>query len=247
MIGSQWQAKFKSLFQKDFYCIIVRSPEEMVEELATILNKRNAMIGSIWFDSHGFFSRRHSSFQIGQTEFSAETIKDSSHSLPFIQIAAFTDSVSKVGIGSCYGGATYTLAPIENFDKSRMNGDSLMILLGKLLKGATIYGCESFVMSVPGIFGDNYKLAGAPPGKHFLDMVYQPVWENLGKWNCYNSKMDSFYSVNTISLDRKGNIKVKERTYLSCEKNKKWQLMKLVSLTMGNYDIAAFYQHKVEY
>jgi len=247
MLGSQLQAKFKSLFHRDFYCIVVRSPQEMVAKITRVLDRKKAMIGSIWFDSHGFFSRRHASFQIGETEFSYATMKDSLQAATFQQIAAYADSNTRIGIGSCYGGASYMLPAVENFEASRMNGDSLMIAVGKLLNGALIYGCESFVMSVPGIFGNNYKLAGGPPNKHFLDPVYKPVWENLGSWNCYNSRIDSFYRVNTICLDGKGNINKKEQTYFSFTINRKKQLEKLANLKMGNYDIAAFYQQEERY
>jgi len=242
MAGSQWQANFKSLFHKNFYCLIVHSPEEMVRKIIGVLNEKKALIGSIWFDSHGYFSRRHSSFQIGETEFSHETLKDSIHALPFVKISAYTDSNTRVGIGSCYGGATYSLPAVENFGQERMNGDSLMISVGRLLNGAVVYGSESFVMSVPGMFGGGYRLAGGPPNKHFVDPVYKPVWENLGKWNCYDERSDSFFRVNTISLDGNGNIKTKEQSYLSFEKNKKKQLKKLAGLKIGNYDIASFFR-----
>ena len=117
-----------------------------------------------------------------------------------------------------------------------------MILLGQLLNGATVYGSESFVMSVPGMFGNSYKLAGGPPNKHFVDPIYKQVWENVGKWNCYDAKHDKLYAVNTVSLDERGNIKTKERPYLSFKKNKEKQLKKLKNLKTGNYDLKLFYQ-----
>ena len=242
MVGSQWQAKFKSLFHKNFYCIIVRSPEQMIRKATTILKNKNAMIGSIWFDSHGYFSRRHSSFQIGETEFSHQTLKDSMHAWPFVRLSAYTDPRTRVGIGSCYGGATYRLPAVENFEEERMNGDSLMISVGRLLNGAIVYGSESFVMSVPGMFGGGYKLAGGPPNKHFVDPVYKPVWENLGKWNCYDARADSFFQVNVVSLNGNGSIRMKEQSYLSFKKNKKKQSKKLKSLKVGNYDIGSFFR-----
>src|SRR6185436_4849162 len=113
MIGSQVQAKFKSLFHRNFYCIVASSPHQMVAKITRILNKKKAMIGSIWFDSHGFFSRRHSSFQIGEVEFSYATLKDSLQNATIQQVATYADSNTRVGIGSCYGGASYKLPAVE--------------------------------------------------------------------------------------------------------------------------------------
>ena len=50
----QLQAKLTRLFHKDeLYVIIVRNSAAMSEKIIKILKEKNAMIGHLWFDSHG--------------------------------------------------------------------------------------------------------------------------------------------------------------------------------------------------
>ena len=129
----QLQAKLMQLFhKKKMYVIVASSSEDMANQLLNILGKRNAMIGNIWFDSHGHFTRRRSLFEIGSDEFNSQSIQDSSFNRHLKKLAVYCDTITNAGIGSCYGGATYSLPAIEEFPEQRMNGDSLIIGLSEL-------------------------------------------------------------------------------------------------------------------
>lgn len=243
-ISAQLQAKWQYLFRKkEFYCMFVESPEEMTRRIKKVLIERNALIGNIWFDSHGHFSRRKALFEIGNSEFNAETIKDTNHTASLRELAAYCDDNTVVAIGSCYGGATYTLPAVENFSEKPMNGDTLMIYLGRLLGNVTVYGSESFVMMKPGMFYSSYSMAGNPGRKKFRDPIYQPVWEQVGNWNCYNGKTGQFYRVNTVSIRRNGTIYTKGENYLNLANKKEKTIKKITSFKKGNYNIAYLYQH----
>jgi hypothetical protein len=224
--------------------MFVESSAEIAKRVTKVLVENNAMIGNIWFDSHGHFSRRRSLFDIGKDEFNAQTIKDSIHTVSLRSISTYCDTNTNVAIGSCYGGATYTLPAIENFPEQRMNGDALMIYLGRILNKAKVYGSESFVMTGPGIFTAMYKLAGYPRRKKFKDPIYKPVWDHLGIWNCYNGNSGMFYQVTTVTINHHGNIYCKPTGYITIGKNKKRVEKRLAKFKRGNYNIASLYQNE---
>ena len=170
------------------------------------------------------------------------SICDSAFTIHLQKLSAYCDTITKVGIGSCYGGATYTLPAIENFPAQRMNGDSLMIGVSKLLGNATVFASESFVMTGPGILNAGYALSGSPGRKKFKDPIYAPVWEKLGEWNCYSGKNGRFEEPVTVSLHQDGSIAFKEKNYLGFEKNKKKLSKKILALKRGNYNLASLYQ-----
>ena len=71
----QVQAKLMQMFhKKKMYVIIAKSSEDMASQIIAILEKRKAVIGNIWFDSHGHFTRRKSLFEIGKDEFNYMSI-----------------------------------------------------------------------------------------------------------------------------------------------------------------------------
>jgi len=232
--------------KKDFYLVIAGSSEDMLKKITRILKRKNAMIGNIWFDSHGHFQRRRSLFEIGEEEFNYKTIHDSAFTVHLKKLAVYCDINTNVGIGSCYGGATYTLPAVEIFPAQRMNGDSLMIGLSTLLSNSTVYACESFVMTGLGIMTANYSLAGCPGRKKFKDPIYAPVWEKLGEWNCYSGKKGKFEEPVTVSLNQDGSIYVKGKKYLAFEKNKKKLEKKKQQFKKGNYNLSALYQENEE-
>lgn len=237
------QVRIKRLFHRgDIYVIIARSSEEMAEKICGILKEKNAMIGSIWFDSHGLYKRRRSTFKIGEEEFNYKSIRDSALTGHLKKLTPFCDTKTKAGIGSCYGGATYTLPAIEHLPAQRMNGDSLMIGLSDLLGNAIVFACESFVMTKPGILSSRYAFYGLPGKKKFKDPLYASVWEKLGDWNCYSGETEKFGPPVTVTLGRDGDIQVKEKKYMALEKNIKKLSRKMQSLKSGNYNIAKFYQ-----
>jgi hypothetical protein len=244
-ISFQAQAKLMEFFHKGkMYVIIARSSEDMANQIIAKLIERKAMIGNIWFDSHGHFTRRRSLFEIGNEEFNYESIRDSCFTINLKKLAAYCDTNTNAGIGSCYGGATYSLPAVEEFPEQRMNGDSLMIGLSNVLNNATVYASESFVMTGPGIFNASYAFSGNPGRKKFCDPVYEPVWKKLGEWNCYSGKQKKFTDPLTVTLHQDGRISYKQKNYLEFEKNREKWVKKLNRLKRGNYNLANLYQEK---
>jgi hypothetical protein len=94
-----------------------------------------------------------------------------------------------------------------------------------------------------GIMNASYALAGMPGRKKFKDPVYKPVWEKLGEWNCYSGKNKRFEAPVTVSLNQDGSIYVKDRNYLSFEKNRKKLSKKMLMFKRGNYNIGYLYQN----
>jgi hypothetical protein len=231
-----FRTKLKSLFrQKKFVSIIARNAQQASAKIQYRLNKYNARIGTIWFDSHGMYKKGYSLFFIGTDEYSYKTLKDSSAIQPLKQLSVFADPDTKVIIGSCYGGATYQRASIDYKDTTRMNGDSLMIGMGHLFDQSRIYACESWVMSKPGLFLKRAAAAGYPGRKLFRDVCYQPAWENVGKWNEYNAANHSFNQINPVTLDMYGNAIIRSLAYTDKGDVKKKIVKNLENLEPGLY------------
>ena len=202
------RTKIKSLFRpKNFVAIIAADADQASAKIIHRLKKRNASIGTVWFDSHGSYKRGYSLFFVGHDEISFKNIKDSSIATAFSNLTPYTSDDTKMVIGSCYGGATYQRSSIDYRDTTRMNGDSLMMALGNFFPKARIYGSESWVMTKPGIFNaKKAAVAGYPKRKLYRDVCYRPAWENIGKWNEYNSATKTFTHVNSVALDSHGNL-----------------------------------------
>jgi hypothetical protein len=230
------RTKLKGLLKKEkFMSVVARSGEKMSGRILHHLRKHNARIGTIWFDSHGMYKKGYSLFFIGHDEYSYKTLKDSGTRTPLELLAPFADNNTKIVIGSCYGGATYNRASIDYKDTTRMNGDSLMMSVGELLPGAKIYGCESWVMTKPGLFMKRQSVAGAPARKLFRDICYQPAWENISKWNEYDASNKSFRTVNPVTLDKYGNVLLTKRPYNEKKAVKKDIIKNLAKLETGLY------------
>ena len=202
------RTKLKSLTRpKNFVAIVAGNTQQANAKIIHRLEKYNATIGTIWFDSHGAYKKGYSLFFIGNDEISFKSIQDSSIVAAFTGIAQYATDDTKLVIGSCYGGATYHRASVDYSDTTRMNGDSLMISLGKLFPKARIYGSESWVMTKPGIFNDNKAAVAGHPGRRlFRDACYRPAWENIGIWNEYDALTNTFTRVNSVTLDSYGNL-----------------------------------------
>ena len=212
------RGKIKGLFRKKtFVAIVAKDASHASAKIQRKLNKYDGRIGTLWFDSHGMYKKGYSLFFIGHDEVSYYTLKDSAVASPLRQLAAYSTDETKVVIGSCYGGATYYRCSIDYKDTTRMNGDSLMIAIGRVLKAATVYGSESWVMTKPGLFLKRAAVAGYPRRKLFRDLAYQPAWENMGKWNEYNALTNSFASINPVTMDMYGNLMVRNISYTSKE------------------------------
>lgn len=213
------RAVLKSLFSKKRMRVIVASKSEFAAaKVEKLLHKHHAMIGNLWFDSHGLYKNGFSSFTIGKENFNYANINDSSHTSFLQQIARHTDENTKVGIGSCYGGATFIHPGSATVKSGPMKGDSLMIGMGKIFKSATVYASGGWVMMKPGIFSDNFGFAGYPLGKKYRTQYWRPVWDHLGEWYAYSTKEGYIKNVNTVALSRIGEIKVRDRNYLSLHK-----------------------------
>ncbi len=230
------RAKTKSFFRpKRFAAIVAKDASQMAAKVLYHLRKYNAMIGTIWFDSHGMYKKGYSLFFIGHDEYNYQNISDTFSNVPFKMLAPYSDFQTKLIIGSCYGGATYYRASIDYKDTTRMNGDSLMIRMGKIFNRARIYGCESWVMSRPGLFLKKPAVAGCPGRKLFRDVCYRPAWENMSTWNEYNAVSNSFNRTGPVSLDMYGNLVLRNSSYTSKKEVKREIAKNIQKLKPGLY------------
>ncbi|HKC37437.1 MAG TPA: hypothetical protein VKB95_15280, partial [Chitinophagaceae bacterium] len=231
------RSKIKSLFRpKNFVAIVAPGADHASVKILHRLEKYNASIGTIWFDSHGAYRKGYSLFYIGHDEINYENLVDSSFKSSFELLTPYSTSETKLVIGSCYGGATYIRASIDYKDTTRMNGDSLMMALGKIFPQARIYGSESWVMTKPGIFNDNkVAVAGFPKRKLFRDVCYQPAWERMGKWNEYNAAANTFIAVNPVTLDSYGNVEIARQAFNIKDETQKDILKNITRLATGLY------------
>jgi hypothetical protein len=209
-----FRTKLKSFFAPNrFVSIVAKNEIQASAEIEYHLKNKNARLGTLWFDSHGKYITGHSLFFIGKDEISYTSLTNPFIKSPLQWVAAFADEETKLVIGSCYGGATYYRSSIDYKDTTRMNGDSLMFALGRIFNRSTIYACESWVMSRPGLFLERSSVAGYPGRNLFHDVCYKPAWENIGKWNEYNALQKSFKAVNPVTLDKYGNLKLRAWAY----------------------------------
>lgn len=225
------RAYIKSIFKPKRMRVIVASNADMAfGKIEKLMKRHHAVIGNLWFDSHGLYKNGFSSFSIGEDNFSYKNINDTSHTAALKRIAAFTDQDTKVGIGSCYGGATFTHPGSATVKSGPMNGDSLMIGMGKIFYGSTVYASGGWVMMKPGIFSDKFGFAGYPLGKRYRTLYWKPVWDHLGEWYSYNAGENFIKDINTVALNNVGEIKVRARNYLSLNKAIKKQAKAIASL-----------------
>jgi hypothetical protein len=204
------RAKIKSLFRpKKFVAIVASDAENATTKIVHRLKKYDSNIGTIWFDSHGMYRKGYSLFFIGHDEINYKSVKDSCIEGAFQNLTNYSTGNTRLVIGSCYGGATYTRCSVDYRDTTRMNGDSLMMALGKFFPQAKIYGSESWVMTKPGIFNNKKAaVAGFPRRKLFRDVCYRPAWENIGRWNEYDAAAKTFTHINSVTLDSYGNLEM---------------------------------------
>jgi hypothetical protein len=136
-------------------------------------------------------------------------------------------------LGACYAGADFYFPATDSTPPTRMNGDSLMVGLGNIFTGSTVYASESWVMAKPGIFANKYGFAGYPLNKKSLDQIFKPVWERIGKWRQYNSGIGMVQNIATVSMSRAGNINVRMKDYNQGDKARKTIARKLKKLKPG--------------
>jgi hypothetical protein len=245
LISFQMQAKWQRIFhKKEMFVIIAGSVNDLTDKIVKIMDRENALIGNLWFDSHGHMGRRISLFEIGKDEINYRTIRENHIREAIAKIGSYCDSNTNIGLGSCYSAASFTLPPVDKFPEQRMNGDSLMIRVSELMNNATVFGTEGWVMTRPGIFNNSYALAGKPGKNRFKDPVFLPVWKNLGQWKSYSASKGYFKRVETISMDKTGNINSNYMSYLAFEKNRKKQMKSISRLKNGNFDTRYFYKYE---
>jgi hypothetical protein len=226
-----WMREFFD--RKKLYIIVAKSSEEAARRIAAIVHKRGMLIDNIWFDSHGHYKNRYSSFKVGKDIFSYKNINDTQYTRYLNFISLYCDSKTKIALGACYAGADFYFPATDSTPASRMNGDSLMMGLGNIFSGSNIYASESWVMAKPGIFANKYGFAGYPLTRRSLDIIFKPVWERIGKWRQYNSHTDSVKHIPTVSMSRSGNINVRMKDYNQMGKAKKVIAKKLKKLKPG--------------
>ena len=208
------RAKLRSFFRpRRFAAIVATDMQQASAKILYRLQKHQAQIGTLWFDSHGMYKKGYSLFQVGHDEVSHKSLRDSALRSCFLSLSAYTDDQTQFVIGSCYGGATYERSSIDYKDTTRMNGDSLMMAIGSLLRHGIVYGSESWVMTKPGLFKRKPAVGGFPGRKLFRDVCYRPAWENVGRWNQYNVSDGCFGPVNPVALDPNGNLVVRGKPF----------------------------------
>ena len=228
------RTKVRGFFlKKRFVSIVAGSAEEMNVKVQRRLNKYNASIGTLWFDSHGIYKKGHSLFLIGKDEFNYKSVRDTNYAKPFEQLAPYCTDKTSVVIGSCYGGATFKRASLYSADTLRMNGDSLMMGLAADFKNATVYASESWVMTKPGLFKKRASVAGYPLRKLFRDVVYRPAWENVGLWNEYSTRIQKLLHIPPVTMDKFGDILICQNYYTSKGKVKRKIARKMRKLHPG--------------
>lgn len=217
-----WRARLHGMSRRDrLIIVLVRSSEEAKNKIIDYLRKKHGLIGSLWFDSHGYYANGYSSFTLGKDQFSYKTINDTVYTQFLRALIPYCNDQTNIAIGSCYGGATFEKPSNRDNPPGRMNGDSLMIGLGNIFPCASIYGTESWVMTKPGIFMKNsFALAGFPLGRRFKTEAYRPVWERMGVWHCYTSLSEKMENINTVCLSRAGSIYINPRSYLDVKANR---------------------------
>jgi hypothetical protein len=236
---------YPPISQEKTLSLYVDSIEEAASRVSKRMEKENAVIENLWFDSHGHIGRRVALIEIGKDEVNYQTIRENYILSALKKIAAYCDSNTKVGIGSCYSGATFTLPAIDIFPEQRMNGDSLMIAMGNIMPGSTMYGTRSWVMAKLGIFSNSYALAGALRRNVFKDPIITSVWDDQGEWNTYNSRTGVFTEIHTVSMDGRGNILTKDANYLDSKQKQKKLARKKKKLKPGNFPVSWF--HRFQY
>jgi hypothetical protein len=73
-------------------------------------------------------------------------------------------------------------------------------------------------MTKPGLFMRSAAVEGYPRRKLFRDICYRPAWESVGKWNEYNALNGKLRQINPITLDKYGNLIIRNTSYNEKEK-----------------------------
>jgi hypothetical protein len=208
------------LHTKRALVITAKSAEDASLKITNHLTKHNRTIGNLWFDSHGHYKNKYSSFRIGKDEFSYKNMANQSSVIPLQKISEYCDTNSSIVIGACHGGSNLFFPATDSTPPIQMKGDSLMIGLGKIFAKSTIYASQSWVMAKPGFFSNRYGLAGVPISRKFRDKIYAPAWLVIGKWSKYNFRNNAITSIPTVALDGSLNLRINREDYFKSYPNR---------------------------
>jgi hypothetical protein len=232
------QARFAGwMHHRKLKIIMAHSTNDAASKIAAIVDKCHCTIDNLWFDSHGKYRKRYSSFIIGSNEYSYKNITDTNQCQDLKKIASYCDQFTNIGIGACYAAATFNF-PLPDSIHMNMQGDSLLNGIGHIFKGSFVYGSESWVMAKPGMFGIRNALAGYPLGKEYKDILFKPVWDRLGMWRRYNPAKFEVEDINTVYLSGKAGIVVEKNSYLTSKRAQRKQLRHLKKLVPGRYKLS---------
>ena len=214
--------RFQRLFNSRKMAVItIRRADEMPAQLAAELGSNGTrMLGTLWIDSHGVYKTGRALFVLGKDTIDYATIRRDEIARDFLPLQPYCDTATKIIIGACYAAASYIRPGNEQLVDSRMNGDSLMMALGALFPKSSVYGTSSWIMTTPMLFGHDWALAGHPLERKFWDEIYQPVWNSMGSWFKYSRRAGNIERVNTVYLDRHGNMQVNEIDWIDAGRHR---------------------------
>ncbi len=229
-----------SVFNSKIRIIKVNSPEQLAEKMQDLMeSNQDKMIGNLWFDSHGVYKTGHSLMTIGKDTIHYKSIRSPRIRNNLAVLSAYCDEKSVITIGACYSAATFKRPGNDKLTESRMNGDSLMKGMANIFRISPILGSVSWIMTKPFLLGNKWGLAGYPMELKFRDEIYKPAWERIGMWRIYDPATNEFSSVNTVYLDRNGDIKVNKTNYLDLPKVQRKMKNNLKMLRHGMYELDA--------
>ncbi len=237
--GFRLNTKFASLFHKNIKTIEVKSLDDLVHKANKLMEANpDKMIKHLWFDSHGKYKKGKSLFTIGYDTLTIENILDPAFAGKLAELTAYCDEKSHITIGSCYGAASYNRPANKYLNESPMNGDSLLLAMGKIFSISPVYGCESWVMVKPFLFGSKWGLSGHPPDGKYMDEIYKPVWENMGYWTKVDPETRKLTQVHTPYISSDGDLKFNSNDYLSVQKRRDKMNRKVKKLKPGKYKMS---------
>lgn len=224
------------LFHPDLKIIQAESCADLADKLGLLMNKHpGKRIGHLWFDSHGKYKTGSSIFYIGRDTIGMMNVLSPGIREPFRHIAAYCDRESRITLGSCYSAAGYIRPGYGSFAVTRMDGDILLLSVASLFPGSRVYGCESWIMVKPFMFGRKWGIAGYPLASRYRDIIYYPAWERMGKWKVAETGRNETVSVITPYLTRNGDLAFNSGEYLSVRKHRKKLHRTLRRLRPGMY------------
>ncbi len=229
--------RLAQIFSRKIKVLKIRSPEELPLKMGELMSRHpNQMIGDLWIDSHGTYRSGRSLFMLGFDTVNFVTMDEPRIRKSLQDISIYCDRSSYVTLGACYGSATYDRPSNHILSSSAMQGDSLLLQLGKAFPRTPILASQSWVMTKPFMFGSKWGISGYPLGRRFRDEIFRPVWEQLGNWRMLDPDSGTVRDVNTVSLTSIGDIRFNDINYIDQKKHLRKRSKNLAKLKPGLYD-----------